>query len=475
MPELFRKTLPVFIALAIISAAHAGPTFKLSEDGINLNVGGDLRLRLTHYNRNALPLPGGTPLPAPPFGGQELNELDNLQYLRLRTRVWGQLALTEQISAYARLVNRSQYFGDRHVSPKNDYGEPSSTWAFWDETVVDNLYLDVAAPFGANAWTLRLGRQDVVLGNGMVFLEGTPYDQGRGIYFDGLRADYACGPRTLTLLALHNHAQDDRGSLFNDQNRRLRRGETGVLGAYFTQKNIREDMSADLYAFHIDIDDESPAASEAGEVNHPDDENAAINLVGARLFGALNPKTDYSVELARQFGTYNGAGTKQDLKGWMADARLTLNHWSDKPLNPVLGLEYTYMSGAENDGDGDYEGWHPAFAEYPIWREELLPLKFYANWTNFHQARIAVDMALNPKASLQIAGATLHADEKNTPLVENVTPEGGHIGEQLCAFLDYQLLPRMTVSLEASQFYPGSHLPGMKTAEWLRFQTIFRF
>lgn len=65
----------------------------------------------------------------------------------------------------ARLVNRSQHYSSRHADPLNDYdSEPSATWAFWDETVFDSLYVDAKAPFGLENWSLRIGRQDIVLG-----------------------------------------------------------------------------------------------------------------------------------------------------------------------------------------------------------------------------------------------------------------------------------------------------------------------
>lgn len=459
-----RKGLILAVATVTVAAAHAGKTFELNEEGLKLNVGADVRLRLTKIDNYVLPASGAT---------IDLNGWGDLEYLRLRTRVWAGLEFSEDLSLHARLVNRSQHYSTRHDNPDNNYDDQGGTWAFWDETVLDNLYLNVKAPFGATAWALRVGRQDIVLGNGMVFLEGTPYDQGRSIYFDGARADYSCGGRKVTLLALHNEFKDDRGTILGDEERRLRRGETGILGAYWTE-TIRDNLGTDLYGFYADIDDDQPATPEP---NHPVDENAILKIVGGRVFGKANDDTDYSLEVARQFGTYNGAGAKQDLEGWMVDARLGLRQLAEKQFAPVFGLEYTYMSGAENDGDDDYEGWHPAFAEYPIWREELTALKTFGNWTNLHKARVTANLTLNPKTSMMVAGSTMYADENDPGILTDPghAPEGDHIGETLSAFLDYRLNPAWTFSLEASQLYPGDHLPDTKTTEWMRFQAVYRF
>lgn len=280
--------------LGITQSALATWTFEYTE-GKQCEIGGDIRLRITHWDRDVV-------TPDWDIAGLELGPA--VEYLRVRERVWGCFDIDADTMLMLRLTNRWHYFSSHWQDPNNqDAGYPpgmksGNTWEFPDEVVFDQLYLNMANVFDSD-WSIRLGRQDVVLGNGMVLLEGTPYDQGRTIYFDGIVATLETESDTLKLLALYNEYKDPF-MIINDQNRALRNGDTLVLGAYWTHR-MSETFNADLYYLFADVNDDRDTTADR---KHAPDQNTRLNIAGVRVFGKPTLQTAYSVEFAQQFGDF---------------------------------------------------------------------------------------------------------------------------------------------------------------------------
>ncbi len=443
--------LGIAMLMLCASLARAEWQFEYME-GKECSVGGDIRVRLTHFDRDVINQDGA--LPNGPA----------VEYLRVRERVWGCFDLAENACVNVRLVNRWHSYSSM---VGNNSAQDGSRWTFPDEVVVDQLNLTISDIMDGK-WSMVIGRQDIVLGNGMVMLEGTPYDQGRTIYFDGITAKYQDDCNTLTLLALYNEYKDTT-AFINDQNRRLRRGDTYVFGGYWTH-NFNQNINTDLYYLWIDIDDDDDATAER---EHPADENAVLSVAGVRVFGSPDPQLDYSIEIAKQFGDFQEA--EADMTGMMIDARLTLKAEEGTALSPSLDLEYTKLTGDDPASADEFEGWHPVFAEYPIWREELLPILFNGNWSNLSQYRAALNLTLadNDTYSLKVQAsvAQLLADYG-----EAGTGGGDTIGQLYSGFVDVAMKKTpISFALELAQFEPGDYYDDGHTAEWIRFQTYYKF
>jgi hypothetical protein len=170
------------------------------------------------------------------------------------------------------------------------------------------------------------------------------------------------------------------------------------------------------------------------------------------------------------------------MEGWMVDARLTVSI-PELPTKPDFMLEYTYFSGDDSETDGDYEGWDGIFAEYPIYREELLPILNNGNWTNLHQFRLQGKCTLfsNPECGLvknvTLTGSYAHlrADEADTGYTSGGGTGDSHFGDLFTAFLDVKLNEYVTVSLEAAAFESGAYWSTDENSKWLRFQTVISF
>jgi hypothetical protein len=304
------------LAALFLGQAAMATGLKLEyAEGKYLTVGGDVRVRLSSWDRDVV-WPEGPPA--------VVGKGSNVEYIRVRTRLMLGLDLWEGAKLDVRFTNRSHHYSSNTSDPNNT---GPATWQFPDETIVDQLMLTLTDPAGIDGLTLKLGRQDFILGNGMVMLEGTPYDQGRSIYFDGLSARYKTESDVFTGFVFYNEYKDDF-VFIDDQNRNLRRGDIFTTGLDWIH-TFSDVVKTDLYYIFVDVNDNDPSV--ANTTRHFDaNSNARFHILGARVFGSPNEWLDYSVEVAHQFGEYDenpNAGSSSegeaDAAGWFVDARLT--------------------------------------------------------------------------------------------------------------------------------------------------------
>jgi hypothetical protein len=421
-------------------------TFSTGVDGYTGYVGADMRIRLEGYDRSVQ--------------DPEAHSSDwaDSKYLRIRTRVWMGVT-SDWMKLNLRLVNRSQYFTSR--PGPNNYGP--ATWEFPDEAILD--LANVQFPNIADSdWTVTIGRQEFALGNGMVLLEGTPLDQGRTVYFDGITAVWTGTEKDILKLFAFYNKYKDQFCFINDQDRPLRRGDIFVAGADWTH-TFDTWLKTEAYYFGADVDDDTS--------DTPGDNDAEIHTAGARVFGSPHKQVDYSLEVAQEFGERDPEGCSDvDLTGMMVDARLTLKAPEGTRFSPSVLLEYTYFSGDDPDSADEFEGWDPLLDSYPIYREELLPVMLRSNWTNLHQYRIQGNLAVNKCWSVSAAYAYLRADEGD--LACNAGGGSGDtFGHLVSAFVDYKPLPWLSFALEVAEFFPGNYwADNADNGTWGRFQTI---
>lgn len=451
-------------ALALSVGAQAEYTFNLDE-GLDASVSGDMRIRLEGFDRSVVS-------PEMEVYGRALDAGPAYKYLRVRTRIGGTLKFADWMKINARFANRTHYYVS-HPNARNNSGP--GTWEVPDEVVLDLMNIQLM-DIGDTKWTLTLGRQEFPLGNGMVFLEGTPYDQGRTIYFDGLSAVLKEDKDTLKLFAFYNNYKD-KFAFIDDQNRALGRGDIFTTGAYWTHA-FRKDLNTDLYYIFANVNDPRPERNDPIERNFPwggpppqTDTDARIHTVGGRLFGAAHEQVDYSIEYAQQAGEYNRT---TDLTGDLLDARLTLKAPKDTLFSPSLLLQYTSFSGDDPDSADEFEGWDPLFASYPIFREELLPILFNGNWSNIDQYRVMGNAKVNQCWSVSAAYAYLAAD-----FGDSVNASGGGMGDSIghlfSVFVDYTPNKWLKFSVELAEFFPNSYWNEGDNSTWGRFQTIISF
>jgi hypothetical protein len=444
----YTRLLAFGAALTLQAMIAQGEVVWEYRPSLECRFGGDLRLRLEHYDRDAKNPQNTT------TGNPE-------EYLRNRTRIWGCIELSENMMLYGRIANQL-----RKYSSKDGDDDGLYDYKAGDEVYIDNLYLDWHKIADSN-WSLRLGRQDFVLGNGLIVLEGTPYDAGRSIYFDGVVAKWAKEDRSLTLFSFYNDYKDRLLPIINDQDRPLRAGNQWVLGANWTQA-LTSSANLDLYTVHVEMDDDTfQAPASKGNA----DDNLTLDTVGLRLFGNLSGQTSYSLEMARQFGELSDTA---DFTGMIVDARLAYQLPETVCFQPKLSCRYTFMSGNDDKSTDEYEGYYPILAGYPMFEEEVTLFTFKdftgvpGSYSNLNRLETRAALRLNARTSLAVAWALLVAERGETG-------SGDTYGQSLYANLKVKVTDALSLGLQACGFFAGDYYADGQDGEWVRFQADYAF
>ncbi|MBQ7176566.1 MAG: alginate export family protein [Victivallales bacterium] len=439
-----KTKLCFLVALLCAAFVQAEYSLKLSDD-MQLRLGGDIRARYEGYT-------SGVVAPNAPKDHNHSTE-----YFRIRTRVYGALDIAEDMTINLRLANRFHYVT---TSPArhNNAGAP---WEFPDE-----VYIDAANVVFKNLLdgklTITIGRQDLLLGNGLLFSEGTPYDQGRSVYADGITAVYEQETDKLTAFMFYDRYKD-HSVFINDRNRDLRAGDIFTAGLYYTH-SFNDAAKFDVYYMFNDQDDQ--------HANDFVDNSLSLHTVGFRFFGTYPSFMEHSLEMARQFGR-DAFGNH--MSGTMLDGRLRFHLCDSSSLKPVLGVEFTHLGG-DDEGTSHVEGWMPLMTECPLWGEELIPTMTRGMWTNLNMGSITMSVNVTEKCNLLFYATDYYADEKDGRFAGNACPGGGrHIGLLAGARASYKINEYLATEAYLSHFMPGDFYDNGQDSNWFRLEITAKF
>lgn len=445
----------IILALLISLPLQAGFVHEFTPD-LTLKMGADLRTRYEYFDRELF-FPDGSP--------EEGRAVD---YLRFRTRLWFSLDLAKRISLNARLVNRSQHFFSNSGSPNN---ADKNTWQAPDEVIFDLLNISLR-PIADERLTLTIGRQELSLGNQTVMAQGTPFDQARTSWHDGIRLNIKEDRDVLDLFLFYD-TWKDRFLVINDRNRRLRAGDIFTAGTAWTHR-FGPALNLDLYYLYHDVDDDYPDSRERVERGHPVDANNSLHTLGGRLFGRPCHTLEYSAELAGQGGRSAAGGAN---RGFLTDLRLKLHAPENTPLSPTLGLQYVLLSG-DRPGSSRNEGWNPLMAELPQWRGDLLSHLFNNVWTNLHFVNAELGLRLRPELGVYVAAGALWADERGAQSVaggRSATGNGNFIGTVGGAGLEYKINRQLSFCADLLWLQPGDYYATGHDSCWGRLQFLIQY
>jgi hypothetical protein len=448
-----RKIMTVLSALLLALPLLAEHRYELG-DGLRLSLGGDVRLRWEIIDRNV-------PRPNVHDDGPDI------QYLRVRSRVWANMEMLDpQVKLNLRLANRVHFTSSRPGDNENG----AAHWEFPDEVVLDLANIELFDLLGENS-CLRIGRQELGFAYGMLLADGTPFDQGRTVYHDGISYRHTYEKHQATLFTFYD-SWKDHSVFINDRNRRLTIGDIFTAGIYYTYSHNPE-FNLDLYYMYNDVNDDVDDLDTKRVMTYwPLDSNLSLHTVGARLFGQALPLLGYSMEMAKQ-GGYNALG--EDNQGFMFDARITINAPKDTPMTPSLGLEYMFLSGDRND-TGKNEGWFPLMSSAALWGDDLLPIQYNGFWSNMHMASGEITLIPLEALKVKFGAAFYQADtSKSTLATHDPANDGDYIGMRLFAFVNYKVNDWLSLATELAHFNPGDYHHNGHSSVWARFQTVLTF
>ncbi|MCG5549442.1 alginate export family protein [Halorhodospira halochloris] len=369
------RTVTVAMGGALAMVLVSTDAFAAEQGDSGLKWGGDFRSRVTLLDE------------IPMAGGDEINQLFN----RNRTRIWTEYEITPDVRFHARLMNEF-FWSDRG----RDYGDMQEDREPLSEVLPDLLYVDIDNLADGNMH-LRLGRQEMIYGNGRIMLNGTPRDGSRTLFVNAAKLSLDLYPdHQVDLFAIYN--EDEDSLTINSQSSLDLIEHDEMAVGFYGQSQVPEQWPFEYYWIYKHEDRDSDSAD--------------FQTIGGRVFPTFG---DWSLNL--ELAIQQGEKGDQDIASEMIDASLTYRPQLAGNLEPALSGGYYYLSGNDADSD-EREDWFPVFSRWP----QLSELYLYSfvgtdhgvgGWSNLHAPFIGADIGLGGKTNLELRYHLLLADEKD--------------------------------------------------------------
>ncbi len=426
-----------------------------------VTVGADLRLREVYVGYIGLN-------EVTPTGAK--NATANRVFQRYRLRAWGQYAPTEHIAVGARLMWEGRHYT---LPPQSAFGPTSFPVGMGFEkwysggVLFDGLTLDLKK-IANTPFSIKAGRQDVILGNGWLVLDGTPIDGSRTIYLDSVRATYEAESikTTLDLIYIDQYANTDRFPLplngeIEDQTEQF---ETGAI-AYLRNKSLIKDTDLDGYFIWKGNDPNYTPGNYRVNNGYPfpsPPDNGEVYAVGARIDSKAIPNWTLRAEAAGEWGdarNYLGA-PRQDISAFGFNGRAMYNF--NDPMANRLHFDLEYLSGDDPDTSNN-EAFDPLWGRWPQWSELYIyqwPLDSRVGQaTNLLRLNAGWMIKVHPTTELTLDYHALWAIEESTRTpgqLANISQDGKFRGNLFTAWLKTKLNKHVSGHLVAEYLDPGS-------------------
>lgn len=388
-------------------------------------------------------------------------------YQRYRSRLWGTVSPVKELDLNLRATWEGFY-----------WWKPDDRDGFDERNlVIDSLNFKLKQPFGL-PMTFTGGRQDIILGDGWLVLDGTPNDGSRTIFFDAARLtwDFKDAKTTADIIYIQQYAnadrylppcsvdqftieQDERGAILWVTNRSIKDTE---INGYFIYKHsdavLANGDDGDLYTPGIrvvrTIGDHWLAKGE-----------------GAIQFG--NQKTNYPA-----FSP--GFGRQQDV--WAGGANTSLTYLFKDKWNNQASVGYEFLSGDRAGTKGTNEAFNPLWGRWPQW-SELMVYQYateerIGQVTNLHRVWFGWQADPTKKLQVQARYHLLFADRNTFEATAPAAFGGGCFrGQVVTALARYKFNRFLSGHLLAEYFQPdGYYAPNRDDAAiFARAELVFAF
>jgi len=449
------------------AAAPAAPALSSTEQTIKdiknpvpwLNWGGDFRVRNEYFN-DLLTLNPNAPL----------HEQD---YFRFRARLWASVTPLDNLSVNARIAAEPREW----MQPAGYTPYRGRTGLDMREGIIDSLNVDWknVASLPLN---IKVGRQDLFLGDGWLVGDGTPADGSWTYYLDSARFTYELKDQQTTIdaIGIFQKAQDDAWLPTINPNHLLT-SEQDEKGAILQVANTSL-KAANLTGYFIYKNDTKVASN---------GDNADIYTIGGRLNGALSDHWKYWVEGAYQFGRKSDTTIKypavtsnsRALTAYGLNSKLSYL-FKDK-LNNQLACSFELLSG-DNPNTGNDEMFDVLWGRWPHWSE--IGLYGYAAETRVGQEgnliRLGPTWTLNPMKNMELSTSyyalfamnDVPTREASKTLFSNNDNFRGHF---VSAVLKYKFSQHMNGHLWGECLMPGNYYAYDTLIPFLRAEVMFTF
>lgn len=435
------KNRAILIAgMILLSVAVTGGAANTKSDAPTLKWSVSERTRLTTFD-NSINLDDGA--------------ADTFTFTRHLTSLGLAWTPRKDLSFMVKLTNEFRSW----LSPKN---RPNNL----GEIFFDQLYAKWQHVGGSDL-TLTIGRQNIMLGEGFVCLDGQPLTGSRSAYFNAVRADYAFNskhkltafvshvPRTDTWLPVIN--EPDPAQLLEEQ------ANTGV-GLYY-QGNLGK-VGLQVYYFRKDTEANAAAPVESG-----------INTLGCRAVLPLVDRLALTAEAALQNGSLGDA----DRGAYGGYFHLDWKMAESMPIVRVLTVGGILLSG-DDPATADYEGWDPLWSRWPKWSESYIYTFIreggVARWTNFSALYFGFNAVFTKDFKARVHYYIMGAP-REAPALQSfagLAGDGQQRGGLLVSRFDYVINTHLSGHFVWEHFEPGSYyVDGADGYNWFRFELMIRY
>ena len=287
---------------------------------------------------------------------------DERGQVRYRTRLWVKAPLTANIDFSLGLAQETNQIFQPHAP------------THMDEGMFETAYVDVKRLF-VKGLSLRVGRQNLIKGEGFLILEGNPWDGSRSIYHNAAVLGYERGKAKLELIGIFDPRMDRFLPRFNDKAHQLIEWNESALGAYYTDNRFKK-TSLEAYLFYKrefgDIRPQTHAQYQADRY---------VYTAGGRTVHKLPNAFSLTGEFAWQWGHQR---PNREIRAWGGYGYLKRTFGAQKRHYATFG--YWGMSGSDPSTPNTIGNWDPLFSRWPKWSEGYIYTQFkevgVAYWTN---------------------------------------------------------------------------------------------
>jgi len=378
---------------------------------------------------------------------------DQRDQVRDRTRLWFNVPATSNINLFVGMaVENTQKF---------------SAVKQFDEFFFDQAYLDIRKLF-TKGLELKVGRFDIIKGEGFILCDGTPGDGPRSGYFNGADLSYSSGKSRLDVIGVLDPFRDRFLPRFHDQHRLLQNWNEEAVGAYYTNKATAYTSIETYYFLKKEVHDVLPVANPQFQ---PD---RHVSTLGGRVARKLSRRTDWVTEYARQWGAQHGGVSISAWGGYSY-----VKHTFDRRRQPYVKAGYWALSGNDPNTHNRAEGWDPLFSQWPKWSDmyvyTLSKEVGVAYWTNLAMSQAEAGFSPLPRTSL--AFAWYHMDSFH-PLVGNPAMFGAGTdrGENFQTRFEFSPSPSWKAYIHYETHHPGDFYSATRSPAYeVQAQVTYQF
>ncbi|HUV37618.1 MAG TPA: alginate export family protein [Patescibacteria group bacterium] len=382
---------------------------------------------------------------------------DDRNYIRVRSQLWASLRPSEGIELYAMLNNEHRHW----MKPDTDFDI--------DELIFENLYLRLDR-IGGSPVSVIVGRQNIMLGEGFILLDGGPLDGSRTAYLNAFRMIVEDEERSFELHVISDPHRDEYFPRINSKQKPLIEWDETGAGLYFTEKKLSRLRFEGYYEFKREKQEDDLLLE------------TKLHTFGVRVSGSPYERLGIAGELAVQRGE-RGDGDRRGAGGYFH-----ATYAVPAPLEPKFTAGAIYLSG-DDPKTADYEGWDPLYGRWPKWSElyiyTLIRETGVAYWTNMFAPYLGVTLKPHERLEL-IARGYLVSTPEEAPQVWDAGLEewrflamfgdGQRRGTLMTAQLKWSFTEYLSGHLLWERFDPGSYYhDGADTAHFLRWEIYFKY